>query len=121
MDYFKAGLRVEGDHLPSKTRLNPLHNKGFTASKLSVFIIIYRCACLLIDVYLGSELSLRSRTKSLNQMAEIRRGDRVIHLNGGTYNERIDGNYVQGKSDTAKPTERNITSESEVIDAKPKN
>ena len=54
-------------------------------------------------------------------MTEVRRGNRVIHLNGGIYKARINGNHVQGKSDTAKPTERNITSESEVIDAKPKN
>lgn len=79
-----------------------------------------------IDVYLGSELSLRSRTKSLNQMAEIRRGDRVIYTEGGAYNEgamHVKGNYVQGgsKTENSKPTERNITNETEVINTYGKN
>lgn len=45
------------------------------------------------------------------------RTDRVINLQGGTYNEHVNGNYVQG----SQPQERNITNETEVSDGKGKN
>jgi hypothetical protein len=53
-------------------------------------------------------------------MERIVRGNRVIHLDGGTYNERIEGNYVEGKQKEtpSQRTERNITNESEVIDGR---
>ena len=47
---------------------------------------------------------------------------RIINLNGGTYNARIEGNFIQGEvkstNTDSKRTERNVTNESEVTDGK---
>jgi hypothetical protein len=50
---------------------------------------------------------------------------RIINLGGGTYNKHIEGNYIEGKVKSSEPqaerTERNITSDSEVINTNGKN